>query len=74
MKILVTGGAGFMGSAFIRHILKSRPDDLIVNLDKLTYAGNLDNLKEVANNSRYKFIKGNIIDDKIVNQIVSDQV
>ncbi|MFH1112250.1 MAG: dTDP-glucose 4,6-dehydratase [Patescibacteria group bacterium] len=74
MKILVTGGAGFMGSAFIRHILKSRPDDLVVNLDKLTYAGNLDNLKEVANNSRYQFVKGDIVDEKIINDIVSDQV
>ncbi len=74
MKILVTGGAGFMGSAFIRYVLKSRPDDLIVNLDKLTYAGNLDNLKEVADNPRYQFIKGDIADEKIVNQLVADQV
>ncbi len=74
MKILVTGGAGFMGSAFIRHVLKEHADDLVVNLDKLTYAGNLDNLKEVEKNERYKFIKGDVADEKVVNAVVADQI
>lgn len=74
MKILVTGGAGFMGSAFIRHVLKERPDDLVVNLDKLTYAGNLDNLKEVKKNERYKFVKGDIVNEELVNKVVADQI
>lgn len=60
MKILVTGGAGFMGSNFIRYILKKYPDWQVINLDKLTYAGNLENLKEVENNKNYKFVKGDI--------------
>ncbi len=65
MKLLVTGGAGFMGSNFIRYWLAKYPDDEIVNLDALTYAANLDNLKDVADNSRYQFVKGDIrnIDD-----------
>lgn len=74
MKILVTGGAGFMGSAFIRHVLKEHADDFIVNLDKLTYAGNLGNLREVENNERYRFVKGDIVDEKIVNEMAADQV
>ena len=57
MKILVTGGAGFIGSNFIHYLLKNY-DDQIVNIDKLTYAGNLDNLKDVSDSKRYKFYKG----------------
>lgn len=60
MKLLITGGAGFIGSNFIRYWLKNYPEDKIVNLDLLTYAGNLENLKDIANNSNYKFIKGDI--------------
>ncbi len=60
MKILVTGGAGFIGSNFIRYWLKNHPKDKIINLDKLTYAGNLDNLRDVEKNKNYKFIKGDI--------------
>ncbi len=74
MKILVTGGAGFMGSAFIRHTLANHKDDLVVNLDKLTYAGNLDNLREVEKDPRYKFVKGDIVDEKLVDQLVGDGV
>jgi len=60
MRLLVTGGAGFMGSNFIKYILAKYPDYQIVNLDKLTYAGNLENLKAVANNPRYSFLRGDI--------------
>lgn len=70
MKILVTGGAGFIGSNFIHYILKKYPDDWVFNLDKLTYAGNLDNLKAIEKNKRYKFFKGDICNKKIVNKLV----
>lgn len=60
MKILITGGAGFIGSNFIHYWLINHPEDEIVNFDKLTYAGNLENLRDVENNPRYKFIKGDI--------------
>lgn len=66
MKLLVTGGAGFIGSNFILYWIKNHPEDLIVNLDKLTYAGNLENLKSVEGNSNYSFIHGDICDAKIV--------
>ena len=72
MNILITGGAGFMGSNAVKYFLKKYPDVRIVNLDKLTYAGNLENLKEVENNPRYKFIKGDIADEKIVDEVVKD--
>lgn len=70
MKLLVTGGAGFMGSNFILYWLKHHPNDFIINLDKLTYAGNLENLKSVEKNPHYHFIKGDIGDAKLVNQIM----
>ena len=65
MKLLVTGGAGFIGSNFILYWFENHPEDKIVNLDKLTYAGNLDNLKNIEKNPNYGFIKGDItqIDD-----------
>jgi len=62
MKIFVTGGAGFIGSNFIRHVLSLNKDYTIVNYDKLTYAGNLTNLEEVAENPNYSFVKGDICD------------
>ena len=65
-RIMVTGGAGFIGSAFIRYQLSSYPEVHIVNFDKLTYAGNPDNLKEV-DESRYTFFKGDIADANAVN-------
>jgi len=60
MKLLVTGGCGFIGSNFIHHILETRADLQVVNLDSLTYAGNLENLKEVEADPRYEFVKGDI--------------
>jgi len=66
MKILVTGGAGFIGSNFIKYWMKKYPEDKIVNLDLLTYAGNLENLKEVENNPNYEFVKGDICDKDLV--------
>jgi dTDP-glucose 4,6-dehydratase len=62
MKILVTGGAGFIGSHFVRHVLSLRKGHQVVNFDKLTYAGNLANLEDVARDSNYSFIKGDICD------------
>lgn len=66
MKLLVTGGAGFIGSNFILYWMKQHPDDQIVNFDKLTYAGNLENLKSVADNPNYSFVHGDICDQEAV--------
>jgi dTDP-glucose 4,6-dehydratase len=68
-NVLVTGGAGFIGSNYINHILKERNDCRIVNLDKLTYAGNLENLKESENNPFYQFEKGDITDPELVDSL-----
>ncbi|MEI7811399.1 MAG: dTDP-glucose 4,6-dehydratase [Ignavibacteria bacterium] len=68
-NILVTGGAGFIGSNFINHILKERDDYNIINLDKLTYAGNLENLKESENNPRYNFVKGDITNSELADYL-----
>jgi len=67
-KILVTGGAGFIGSNFIRYWLEKHPGDEIVNFDKLTYAGHLESLKDVADNPKYSFIQGDIADEAVVDQ------
>lgn len=72
MKLLVAGGAGFIGSNFIRLCLEERSDIEIVNYDKLTYAGNLDNLKDVENNPHYKFIQGDITDLDGLNKTIKD--
>jgi len=69
MRLLVTGGAGFIGSNFIRYILNTYPDYKIINLDKLTYAGNLDNVKDLENNDRYEFVQGDIVDPSIVDSL-----
>ncbi|MDA8078196.1 MAG: dTDP-glucose 4,6-dehydratase [Nitrospiraceae bacterium] len=74
MNILVTGGAGFIGSNFIRHILSAHPGYRIINLDKLTYAGNLENLSDVENNPGYRFIRGDIGDRELVEGIEFDAV
>ena len=70
MKIIVTGGAGFIGSCFIRYMLKNHPDYKIINLDALTYAGNIENLDDVRDNPNYTFIHGNICDKKLVREII----
>jgi len=72
MKLIVTGGAGFIGSNFIHYWLNKNPDDSIVNLDLLTYAGNLENLKTIENNPNYKFVKGDICDKNLVSDLVKD--
>ncbi len=70
MRLLVTGGAGFIGSNFIRYILEKHPGYDVVNLDLLTYAGNLENLDEVASNPHYTFIKGDILDASLIRDIM----
>ena len=72
MNILVTGGAGFIGSNFIRYMLEKYPDYKIINLDLLTYAGNLENLKDIENNPNYKFIKGDITDMPLVDNLIKN--
>jgi len=72
MKLLVTGGAGFIGSAFVRFVLRSGAAGALVNLDKLTYAGNLENLASVAGDSRYQFVRGDICDRALVETLVSE--
>ena len=78
MKLLITGGAGFIGSNFVRHIFNTYPEYQIINLDKLTYAGNLDNLKDIADiagdGSRYRFVRGDISDKAVVESILTDGV
>jgi dTDP-glucose 4,6-dehydratase len=74
VKILVTGGAGFIGSNFIRYLLNHHPAYTIINIDKLTYAGNLDNLKDVEGNHRYFFVRGDIADSECVTRIIDDGV
>ncbi len=72
MKLLVTGGAGFIGSNFIRYMLGNHASIEIVNLDLLTYAGNPENLKEFENDARYRFVKGDIADPTVIDPLVSE--
>jgi len=72
MRLLVTGGAGFIGSNFIHYWLKKYPDDKIINLDALTYAGNVDNLKDLPNSHNYRFVLGNICDQEVVNELMKE--
>lgn len=71
-KILVTGGAGFIGSNFVRMVLSECPDCFIVNLDNLTYAGNLENLEGFLNHNNHKFIKGDICDGPLIEKLVDE--
>ena len=71
-KVLVTGGAGFIGSCFVRHMLNKHADYKIINLDALTYCGNLENLKDVENNPNYTFVHGNICDRDLVRDLISE--
>lgn len=73
MKVLVTGGAGFIGSNFVRYMVKKYPEYQIVNLDLLTYAGNLENLKEIENKPNYKFVKGDIADHEFINGFFAEE-
>ncbi|MFG0257710.1 MAG: dTDP-glucose 4,6-dehydratase [Phycisphaerales bacterium JB043] len=72
MHILVTGGAGFIGSNFVRYVMRERPDVRLTNLDALTYSGNLANLSDVENDSRYTFVKGDITDRKLVESLLRE--
>ncbi|HYI92903.1 MAG TPA: dTDP-glucose 4,6-dehydratase [Bryobacteraceae bacterium] len=72
MKLIVTGGAGFIGSAFVR-MLVSTGRHRVVNLDKLTYAGNLDNLEPIAGNPNYRFVRGDIVDAELINTLIEDE-
>lgn len=71
-KILITGGAGFIGSHVIRLFVNKYPDYAIVNLDVLTYAGNLENLRDIENAPNYSFVKGDITDESFINQLFTD--
>jgi dTDP-glucose 4,6-dehydratase len=70
VKLLVTGGSGFIGSNFVRHVLASHPDDHVVNLDKLTYAGNPANLADLERDPRYTFVRGDICDAAVVREAI----
>jgi dTDP-glucose 4,6-dehydratase len=74
LKILVTGGAGFIGSNFIRYFLRTYPESTVVNLDKLTYAGNLDNLSDLQSHPGYQFIRGDICEADCVRDILDQRI
>ena len=71
-KVLVTGGAGFIGSCFVRHILNKHKNYKVVNLDALTYCGNLENLDDIKDNPNYEFVHGNICDRNLVRDLIKD--
>ena len=71
MKLLVTGGAGFIGSNFIRHVLRTHAEDSVVNLDRLTYGGNPANLADLAGDRRYTLVEGDICDAKVVRDVAA---
>jgi dTDP-glucose 4,6-dehydratase len=73
-KILVTGGCGFIGSNFVLHLLRTREDVQVINLDKLTYAGNLANLSEIEGDSRHRFVRGDICDEALVGRLLGEGV
>ena len=74
MRLLITGGAGFIGSNFVHHALRKYDDWQMVNLDKLTYAGNLANLDDIKDNPRHSFVKGDIADSKIIDDVLSQGI
>jgi dTDP-glucose 4,6-dehydratase len=74
VRVLVTGGAGFIGSNFVRHLLAARPEVEIINFDCLTYAGNPESLADIADNPRYKFVRGDITDKKAVHAIFEERL
>jgi len=74
MRILVTGGCGFIGSNFIHYLLKTYPDDVIINVDKLTYAGNLENLSDLSHSSRYRFVKADIAEASRMEALIGEGV
>ena len=73
MNIIVTGGAGFIGSNFVYHMLEKHPEDRIICLDKLTYAGNLSTLKEALDNPRFRFVKADICDREAVYRLFEEE-
>ena len=72
-KMLITGGAGFIGSNFIHYILSKYNDYQVINLDKLTYAANLDNLKDIEDNKNYRFIHGDIADQEFIFKLFENE-
>ncbi|RQW77571.1 MAG: NAD-dependent epimerase/dehydratase family protein, partial [Geobacter sp.] len=72
-SILVTGGAGFIGANFINHFIPGNPDCRVTNLDLLTYAGNLENLRQVEGNSKYRFVRGDICDAALIADILATE-
>jgi dTDP-glucose 4,6-dehydratase len=72
VRLLVTGGAGFIGSEFVRMTLRDHPDDSVIVLDKLTYAGNERNLDSVRTNPRFRFVRGDICDATVVRGLAAD--
>ena len=71
-NVIVTGGAGFIGSNFVRYLLEVEPQVMILNLDALTYAGSLENLVNLPDPDRHKFIEGNICDKDLVNRLFKE--
>ena len=72
MRILVTGGAGFIGSNYVRKVLGEHPEDSVVSFDKLTYAGNLENLADLEGDPRYSFVRGDICDEGAVEEVMGE--
>jgi len=72
VRILVTGAAGFIGSAYVRHVLQEQPDDEVLGLDLLTYAGNLANLDDIRDDRRFRFVQGDIADAELLGQVAQD--